>query len=282
MLAALDKVIELSPTGSAVGAFTCYDTTTAIAAVEEAQRWSVPVILLLSAASVAEESGRLLVGALRAIADRAGVPVCIELDHARDLETVECGLRYGVTAVMIDGSQLPFAGNVALTRASVELARAHAASVEGELGHVAGTEDVAVENRIETLTDPEEAAEFVASTGIDCLAVSVGNVHGVYASPPMLDLNRIAAIREVVAAPLALHGASGVPDDQVRRALGRGIRKVNVNTEIRARVFAELGSVERYEEGFKMLELNAGLRSAIGEVVRQKLRLLNAEGGQAL
>jgi ketose-bisphosphate aldolase len=279
MLAALDTVFEFAPLGGAVGAFTCYDTTTAIAAVSEAQRRSVPVILLVSVASAKEESGQLLIGALGAIAERASVPVCVQLDHAQDLETIERALGAGVSAVMVDGSRLAFAENAELTRAAVGLARTHAAGVEAELGHVAGGEDVAVETAVGSMTDPGQAAEFVAATGVDCLAISVGNVHGTYASPPQLDIERIEAIRQAVPAPLALHGASGVPDEQVRRSVSSGIRKVNVNTEMRMRIFAELTAAGRYADGYRQLELNAALREAVEDVVGQKLTLLGAVGG---
>jgi tagatose 1,6-diphosphate aldolase GatY/KbaY len=176
---------------------------------------------------------------------------------------------------MADGSRLPFDANAALARDARALAGA-GAGIEAELGHIEGGEDVAAATAAGWLTDPDEAARFVEETGIDCLAVSIGNVHGHYAAAPSLDWARLERIRELVDVPLSLHGASGLPDSDVRRAVAAGICKVNVNTELRARLFAELEQrVPETAPGLRVLELESALADAVADVVAEKLQLLS-------
>jgi tagatose 1,6-diphosphate aldolase GatY/KbaY len=233
-------------------------------------------VLLVSQASVASRDGRLLLPALAAIARSARVPVCIQLDHANSLELIREALASGaVGAVLADGSRLPYGDNVAFVSAARELARSHGAEIEVELGHVEGGEDVAAATAAGKLTDPSEAAEFVEATEASCLAVSIGNVHGHYAEEPALDWARLDAIRAAVDVPLSLHGASGLPEGDVRRAVAAGVAKVNVNTEVRERTFAMLDkSLDELSRGWRIADLDAAIVAAVEEVVAEKLELL--------
>jgi tagatose 1,6-diphosphate aldolase GatY/KbaY len=264
---------ERRAAGAAAGAFTCYDVTTAIAVVRAAEARGDPVLLLVSEASFRSLSGRLLLPALLAVADEARVPVCVQLDHVADEELIDAALAAGVGAVMADGSKLPIAENAAFVGAV--RARASGPGVEAELGHVEGGEDVAAATEAGGLTDPAEAAWFVAETGCDCLAVSIGNVHGKYARPPELDWERLQSIRASVEVPLSLHGASGIPDADVRRAITLGVCKVNVNTELRERYLAQLeAGLPAAREGLRLLELEAGVVDAVAAAVAAKLAVL--------
>jgi tagatose 1,6-diphosphate aldolase GatY/KbaY len=264
-------------TRSAVGAFTCYETTTAIGVVRAAEAVSVPVILLVSQASFARPDGELLVAALVAIAERATVPACVQLDHVDDLDAVERAVALGVGAVLADGSRLPFIENVRLVREAVRIARASGAGVEAELGHIEGGEDVASAASAGALTDPADAQRFADECEVDCLAVSIGNVHGAYASPPALDWPRLAEIRGRVDVPLSLHGTSGLSETDVRAAVAAGITKVNVNAELRRRAFDELNArLPELGSGYRMLELQGALSEAAAEVVAAILVLLDA------
>jgi ketose-bisphosphate aldolase len=268
-----ELLVERRPDGSAVGAFTCYDATTAIGVVSAAEGRSAPAILLVAEASFRISAGRLLVAALLAVADEARVPMCVQLDHVSDDEAIDAALAAGIGAVMADGSSLPLAENAAFCAAVRR--RSGAAGVEVELGHVEGGEDVAAATEAGALTDPDEAASFVAETECDCLAVSIGNVHGRYASPPALDWARLGRIRDVVDVPLSLHGASGLPDVDVRRAVASGIAKVNVNAEIREGYFASLAQrLPSTIEGLRLLDLEAAVVDAVAAVVDRKLVLL--------
>ncbi len=275
MLASFGELLEeRRSAGAAAGAFTCYDVTTALGVVRAAEAMRMPAIILVSEASFRGDSGRLLLPALLAVADEAHVPMCVQLDHVEDDRVIDAALAAGVGAVMADGSRRPLGENAAFVAAVRR--RAEQAGVEAELGHIEGGEDVANATHVGGLTDPAEAAVFAAETGCDCLAVSVGNVHGTYASPPLLDWERLSQIRSAVEAPLSLHGASGIPDGDIRRAIGLGVCKINVNTEIRGRYLSELEArLPAARDGLRLLELEAGLVEGVAEVVEAKLGLLS-------
>ena len=270
-----ELLVERRTAGAAAGAFTCYDVTTALGVARAAEARGVPAIVLLSEASLRGASGRLLLSALLAVAREARVPMCVQLDHVADDTLIDAALAAGVGAVMADGSRLPIRENSAFVAAVRGRAAVVGAGVEAELGHIEGGEDVAAATEAGTLTDSDQAAAFVAATGCDCLAVSIGNVHGTYASPPRLDWERLALIRDRVAVPLSLHGASGIPDADVRTAIGLGVCKINVNTEIRGRYLDELAArLPAARDGLRLLELEAALIDAVAAVVTAKLELL--------
>ena len=267
--------------GRAVGAFTCYDLATAVGVLRAAEAARAPVILLVSCASFTGPGGSLLVAGLLAALREAGVAGCVQLDHVDDLATIGRAIELGVGAVMADGSKLSFEDNADLVREAAKLAHPRGAGIEAELGHIEGGEDVAVAAAAGALTDPDEACTFVARTGADCLAVSIGNVHGAYAHPPALDWQRLVEIRDRVDVPLSLHGASGLPADEVRCAVSYGIAKVNLNAELRKRAFEELAArMPQLEHGYRMLDLQDSLASAAAEVAGATLTLLR--GGAEL
>jgi tagatose 1,6-diphosphate aldolase GatY/KbaY len=282
MLASLPSLLaERRSHRAAIGAFTSYDLETATGVLGAAEDADVPVIVLISREAFAGPEGRHLLTALVAAARAARVSCCVQLDHVADLELMERALELGCGAVMADGSRLEFERNRALVRSAVELAQRYGAHVEAELGHVAGGEDVALAAQVGKLTDPDEAALLVSETGVACLAVSIGNVHGAYAAPPRLDWARLEAIRSATAVPLSLHGASGIPEADVREAISLGVAKVNVNTELRE---AYLAASERHlgavRVGARLLELHARQREAVGAVAAAKLATYNANGGR--
>jgi ketose-bisphosphate aldolase len=276
MLAPLPELLDAARArGAAVGAFTAYNLETAAAVVHAAEEREEPVMLLVSAAAFRSSLGRSLTAALVAIADAAAVPCCVQLDHVSDLGEMGAALELGCGALMADGSRLPDADNAALVAAAVELAGRHGAHVEAELGRIEGNEEVAAAVRAGALTDPGDAAEFMARTGAGCLAVSIGNVHGTYASPPDLDWDRLAALAEAVEVPLSLHGASGLADADVRRCVVGGICKVNVNTELRQRYFAVLRDfAQDLASGARLLALGEALTECVADVVDGKLEIL--------
>lgn len=225
--------------GTAIPGFVAYNLETVQGIVDAAERAQLPV-LVQAGSSAFKHAGReaLMTLALGAAQRSQQGRLGVHLDHSRDLdELTEC-VEAGYTSVMIDGSHLSFEQNVALTRVAAQ--RAHDAGVwiEAELGALAGDEDVSTDAEAgsvtDGMTDPAQAAEFVAATGVDALAVAVGNVHGFTARPVQLDLERLDAIRAgLPGVPLVLHGASGLPAEQLLGALDRGVAKVNVNAELR-------------------------------------------------
>lgn len=257
---------------AAVGAFTCYDLETATAVLTAAVAADAPAMLLVSREAFAASGGEALLLALRILAERSPVPCCLQLDHVDDLGLMEHALELGCGALMADGSRLSFEENAELVARAVALADRCGAHVEAELGHVAGGEDVSTAAQDGRLTDPDEAARLMRAAKATCLAVSIGNAHGVYARPPALDWERLVAVRAATTVPLSLHGASGIREGDVRRAITLGIAKVNVNTELReAYLAATARCLPGVLDGLQLLRLHAQQRAAVGAVVTDKL-----------
>jgi len=276
MLAAFTELLEYARgRGAALGAFTCYDLATATGVVTAAERRRAPVVLLVSGRAFSERGGEALVSGLRRLADGPGPDVCVQLDHVTGLDSVRLAVAAGANAVMVDGSHLPFERNVALVSEAISIARPAGVEVEGELGRLAGDEDVAGVGGIGALTDPAQAKSFVAATGLACLAVSIGNLHGTYRGTPHLDFDLLAEISATVGTPLALHGASGIDASDIERARRTGISKVNVNTELRVQWLAAVTDSARSRvAGHDLLGLQRDLAAAICDTVDAKLGLL--------
>jgi tagatose 1,6-diphosphate aldolase GatY/KbaY len=264
--------------GYALGAFNIYNLEGVRAVLSAAEAESSPAMLQIHPAALAHGGPGLVALCLRA-ADEAAVPVGVHLDHASDAGDIRAALAAGVPSVMADGSHLPYADNMAFTRSIVDEAHALGAAVEAELGRLSGSEDgLSVPEYEALLTDPAQAAAFVAGSGADALAVCIGNAHGRYRREPQLDFARLAAVRAATPAPIVLHGASGLPADQVRRAVALGVRKFNVNTEVRAAYVDALRAGLAGGASPDLLELMRAAQAAMQAVVAEKLRLFGSAG----
>ena len=229
----IDLVQEARSRGVAIGAFNTYNLELTRAIVEAAEKLSQPVILQLGVPAI-KAGGEPLALATLAAARVASVPVAVHLDHCPDMSLIEARFAWGFSSALADGSRLPFVENIAFTRRAVELASQYGGVIEAELGYLAGTEDgVTVEEVEASLTDPTQAHEFIAATGAAMLAVSIGNVHGYVPNPPPLDFARLAQVAAQVDVALVLHGASGIPKEDIQQAIRMGIAKLNINTEVR-------------------------------------------------
>ncbi len=219
--------------GYAIGAFNVYNLEGVKAVINAAEATNSPVILQLHPKALAY-GGTPMVALCLAAADEAKVQTAVHLDHSTSAEAIKRALHAGVSSVMADGSHLSYAQNVEFTTEMTQLAHQQNSAVEAELGRISGTEDGLTVSEFEArFTDPSIAAEFVAQTDIDALAVCIGNVHGKYHRPPNLDFARLAQIREQVNVPLVLHGTSGLPDEMIQQSIALGVCKFNVNTEVR-------------------------------------------------
>ena len=230
--------------GSAVPAFTCYDFTTALAVVAAAEESGRGAILLVAPTTAATSNGLRLIGALRGLADAASVPVAVQLDHATDLRVMADAVAAGADSVLADGSSLPYEDNIALVRAARALLGPDVV-LEAELGGLAGDEDRAFSAdqsgvAVAGLTDSALVEDFVARTGAELLAVAVGNVHGKYKGEPQLRWDVLQDIAVRTHLPLVLHGASGIPAEELVKAASMNVGKVNFNTELRTGVLATL------------------------------------------
>jgi tagatose 1,6-diphosphate aldolase GatY/KbaY len=269
--------------GYPVLACTCYGFETAIAVLQAAEEQQCGIILLVSAQSFKSPQGAYLVTGLRSLAEQAPVPACLQIDHLRDLQLVERAFALGAGAVMADGSQLPFEENLAFTREAVAIARRYGGAIEAELGRLEGDEEIARIVEAGGLTDPAQAAFFVEQTAPACLAVSIGNVHGHYAGPPRLDWERLEQLRARLRLPLALHGASGLPDDMLRRALALGITKININTELRSSYFDLLERrLHHWRDGARLLDLQNELIDVQRQTLLRRLQACRLEAGPQL
>ena len=230
MLVSLKYVLDLAEKGGfCVPAFNVYNMESAMGAVKAAEEMKAPVIMQIYPRLMKEEAGYYLAPVILAAAAKASVPVCFHLDHGPSELEITRTLRSGATGIMFDGSTLPFEENIALTKKFAETCGYLDVQVEGELGHVGTTNDADMDE----FTTPEDAKRFVEETGVACLAVAVGTAHGKYKKPPKLDIERIEAIRKATNnTALVLHGGSGVPDEEVKKAVKAGIRKMNFATDI--------------------------------------------------
>jgi len=220
--------------GYAVGAFNVNNMEIVQAILEAAEEEKSPVFLQASQGAIKYAGIEYIVALARTAAEKAKVPVALNLDHGTSFTQVVQCIRHGFTAVMIDGSKYPFEENIAITQKVIEIAHPCGVSVEAELGKIGGTEDdITVSDAEAAFTDPQEAAEFVERTKVDALAIAIGTAHGVYKGEPKLDFARLEKIRNAVDIPLVLHGASGVPEDAIRKAVPLGICKINIDTELR-------------------------------------------------
>lgn len=219
--------------GYAVGAFNVENMEMVMAVLAAAEETKSPVIMQTTPSTVRYAGLDYYLANVRAAALRASVPVVMHLDHGSSFELAMEAYRVGYTSIMIDGSKLSFEENIALTKSVTDACHPGKVPVEGELGKVGGKEDDLENGDDNPYTDPAEAKEFVERTKVDSLAVGIGTAHGVYKGIPKVNVERLSEIRAVVDVPLVLHGTSGVPDEQVRDCVSRGICKVNYATDLR-------------------------------------------------
>ncbi|MDR3211556.1 MAG: class II fructose-bisphosphate aldolase [Planctomycetota bacterium] len=244
-----DMLAQAYQSGYAVGGFDAFEAVSVLALLEEAGARRSPALMICAPLEYEALGAKGVVAVARSLSDLTGVDACLHLDHSKTYADVEEAIRAGFTSVMIDGSQLSLAENIALTRRVVDFAHPRGVPVEAELGAVGRVDESTHEGgdtNGNVFTDPAQAVEFVEKTGCDFLAVSIGNTHGLYRSAPSLQFDILAAIRRVVSIPLVLHGGSGTPVDQLKQALSLGIAKVNVASEIgQAFTTAYLKAVEK-------------------------------------
>ena len=216
------------------------------------------------------------------MAKRANVPVVIHLDHGLNYDTCVKALELGFSSIMYDCSTDPYEENVRKVKEMADIAHSYGATIEGELGHVGDNEgsaegDSHLEDPSKYFTDPALAKDFVDKTGVDALAIAVGNAHGAYKLPPKLDFERIRTIANTVDVPLVLHGGSGLTDSDFKKAIQEGISKVNIFTDINiAAVKAEFKQFSDMNKG--IIDLIPAAVEAIKQETEKKMRLFSSVG----
>ena len=262
----------------AVGGFNFCNAETAQVVFSEAVKLRSPAMLIASAAEVQLCGIEDTVRIVRLVAEAVSVPVCLHLDHTDDVDTVCRAVDAGFSSVMIDGSHFSFEKNVEMTQAVVKYAHNKGVSVEGELGAIGENKDAQHEGTgPQSLTDPNKAREFVERTGIDALAVSIGNAHGLYAKRPELDFALLKTIRDQVDIPLVLHGGSGTPLEHLQKAISLGICKVNVASEV-GKAFTDSYVQTMTAGGTWWVIALQRAKDAIAPVIEKWIRNLGSEG----
>lgn len=266
--------------GYAVGAFNANNMEIVQAIVEAAEKENSPVIMQASQGAIKYAGLEFITGMVKIAAREAKVPVALHLDHGTDFDQVIKCIRSGFSSVMYDGSKLPLEDNIAITKKVLEIAKPIGVSVEAELGKIGGTEDdVHVSEREAMYTDPEEARYFVEQTGVESLAIAIGTAHGQYKGDPKLDFERLKKIKGLVKIPIVLHGSSGVSDESVRKAIGLGVCKVNIDTNIReAFVWEMRRRMEENPEEIDPRKLLGPARDAAVNIIREKIRIFGSSG----
>lgn len=259
----------------AIGLFNTVNVEMARAVIETAEEMNTPVIV--GTAEVLLPNMRLenVADYLIPMAHRANVPVAVHFDHGLTFESCIKALRLGFSSIMYDCSTASYEENIAKVAEMVRICHSMNVTVEGELGHVGDNEGAGkLENPSDFFTDPMVATDFVARTGVDALAVSVGNAHGDYKFPPKLDFERISAIHKTTGVPLVLHGGSGLSENDFREAIRRGICKVNIFTDLDKA--GKAGLEKGIEAGGKSIySLIPYEIEAMKEVVREKITLFS-------
>ncbi|MGI6727503.1 MAG: class II fructose-1,6-bisphosphate aldolase [Anaerovoracaceae bacterium] len=282
----------------AVGAFNVNNMEIIQGIVDAAKVENAPLILQVSAGARKYAKPVYLVKLVEAAIEDTGLDICLHLDHGEDFEICKKCVDDGFTSVMIDGSKYPFEENIALTKKVVDYAHSKGVVVEAELGRLAGVEDnVNVDARSASFTDPDEAAEFVEKTGVDSLAIAIGTSHGAYKfkGEPYLDFERLKQISKLLPeTPLVLHGAStvlpefvarcnqyggdipgakGVPEEMIRTATKYGVCKVNIDTDLRLAMTAEIRRhFIEHPADFDPRKYLGPARDAIRKMVQHKIK----------
>jgi fructose-bisphosphate aldolase class II len=289
--------------GYAVGAFNINNLEILQAIVIAAEAERSPAIIAVSEGAIQYAGMPYLVSMVRTAAAQTSTPISLHLDHGKDLEVIRSCIDNGFTSVMIDGSEFEFGKNIEVTKKVVEMAKRKGVSVEAELGRLKGIEEkISVSEKGAFLTDPQAAEDFFKETGVDALAIAIGTSHGAYKfkGEVKLDFERLKEITRKVSIPLVLHGASGVPsavleraerfgaklpgakgipDEAIRKAIGLGISKINIDTDLRLSFVGALREILTTKpDEFDPRKILGPGREAIKQTVQSKMKLFGSSG----
>lgn len=268
-----------------LGAFNTQNLETTLGILRAADANRAPLVIQISEATIDYAGLEPIVQIVKTAAKNLGLrtPVALHLDHGKKFQSIVDCIKAGFSSIMMDASHLPFRENVALTRKAVQYAHKHGVFAQGEIGRLKGVEDVVKVSEHEAfMTHPDEAAEFARKTGVDTLAVSIGNVHGIAKireGVPKLDLLRLKEIGKKVRVPLVLHGASGIPAAEIKKAIKFGIRVINIDTELRLAFTDSLRKTLGKDKNiFDPRKVLTPAMDAVEKVVTEKTKIFGAAG----
>ncbi len=262
--------------GYAVGHFNTSDLEITKAIVAAAKNKNAPVIIGASEKAISYAGLENLAEIVKIEAENVKIPIILHLDHGKSFEICQKAIQAGHTSVMIDGSGLSFGDNIKLTKKVVRMAHRQNIPVEAELGTLADKEKYQVGIK-QFMTDPDAAGEFVQKTGIDSLAVAIGNAHGMPLPEERLDFSRLAQIRKRVPVPLVLHGASSTPVQDIKKAISLGICKINIDTDIKIAFSQNIKEfLSTHQNVTDPREILGSAAGAVQKVVEQKIELFGS------
>jgi fructose-bisphosphate aldolase class II len=264
---------EASKNNYAIAAFNVFGYEDAIAVVRAAEEIQSPVILAANLVAIQHMPIPIMGPLLVTIAKQSSVPVCVHLDHGKDFAYIMQAIKYGFSSVMYDGSQLSFEENVRVTKEIAKAAHAFDVSMEAEIGSV-GYSDPSIPMK-HLFSDPKETAQFVEQTGIDAVAISVGTLHRMEKQEATIDFNRLEQISKNVSVPLVIHGATGVPDDTLKRLAQTQVGKINIGTALRMAFGQSLrNEVALQSSEFDRIKLFKQPMESVKQVAITKMKLL--------
>lgn len=258
----------------AVGAFSVGNMEMILGAVRAAEEMNTPIIIQIAEVRLPTSPLAVIGPMMVAAAENSSVDICVHLDHGLKYETVQTALDLGFSSVMLDGSVLPYEENIALTKRVVDTAKEYGASVEAELGVVGGNEGDGASHKIQ-YTDPAVAEDFCNRTGIDALAVAIGNAHGHYKVQPELRIDVLKEIDDSCTTPLVLHGGTGVTPETFQECIRNGVRKINIATASFDAVASTADSFTK--ENGSYFTLSQGMADAVYENVKKHIKIFNME-----
>ncbi|SEI78280.1 fructose-bisphosphate aldolase, class II [Propionispira arboris] len=235
MLLNLKDILEYAKVNqSAIGSFNVYNLESIQAVVQAALAAKQPVIISFGESYTSHAPIEVIAEIVKIYCIKSDVPFCLHLDHSKELATIMKAIRAGFTSIMYDGSALPLNENIRRSRQVVELSHLVGVSVEGELGYMNNEDGTSPDGLClaEGYTTVAAAKEYTEQSGVDALAIAIGNAHGIYKGIPTLDFLRLEEIKRTIKVPIVLHGSSGIPLDSLRKAISLGVRKININTEV--------------------------------------------------
>lgn len=270
-----DMLLKAQKEHYAVANFCIWNVEMLSGVMKACENLQSPVILSFGSGFLVNTDINHFVHMMRSYATQSALPCSIHWDHGRSYEIVSHAIDIGYNSLMIDGSAYPFEENIRRTKEVVDRFHPMCIPVEGELGHVGAETNYEEALANYQYTDPSQAAEFVERTGLDSLAIAIGNQHGHYTAPPKINFEILAKVRDAVSIPLVLHGASGIGDEDIRRAIDLGITKINIHTEL---CEAAMDAIHACPPDERYQGLNIKVRDAVQARAEEKIRLFGSNG----
>lgn len=270
-----DMLVKAQKEHYAVANFCIWNVEMLSGVMKACENLQSPVILSFGSGFLVNTDINHFIHMMRSYATQTALPCSIHWDHGRSYEIVSHAIDIGYNSLMIDGSAYPFEENIRRTKEVVDRFHPMCIPVEGELGHVGAETNYEEALANYQYTDPSQAAEFVERTGLDSLAIAIGNQHGHYTAPPKINFEILAKVRDAVSIPLVLHGASGIGDEDIRHAIDLGITKINIHTEL---CEAAMDAIHACPPDERYQGLNIMVRDAVQARAEEKIRLFGSNG----